>query len=289
VASLPEEKSFSQIIQMPKMTKEELRLAVPIEAENYIPLTISSTHLDFQVIDFHDKDGINHLDLLINVIPKSVVESYVICFKRAGLIPYVLEIESQAIVRSLIKKGQKNPPLLLIDLGVASTSFVIFSDDSVRFTSSVPICSKDLTDEISKKLGNSLSEAEELKIKYGLSKNSKNNIGPIIRPILANLVLEIKKYINFYNNHSSHDYFLSSKEPNSKIEKIIICGGGANLKGFFDFIVNELKILVEIGDPFVNIFEYDQKGCQMIPQQRILSSTTVLGLALRGANEKFKI
>src|SRR3989344_6746533 len=47
VIALPEEKSFSQVIQMPAMTEKELASAVPFEAENYIPLTIDKVYLDF--------------------------------------------------------------------------------------------------------------------------------------------------------------------------------------------------------------------------------------------------
>ncbi len=289
--SLPEEKSFSQVIQMPKMTEEELKLAVPFEAENYIPLPINNVYLDFQIINPHDKDNVNHLDLLINVVPKSIVDSYVSCFKGAGLIPCILEVESQSIARALIKNGQETLPLLLIDIGVSSTSFVIFSRNSVRFTSSIPISSQELTDAISSKLGINLDKAEELKIKYGLNQEGekKYNIAGIIKPILMDLISQIKKYINFYYSHVSYEYLLSDEKSYKKIEKIIICGGGANLKMLHNFLVNELsdlKIPIEIGDPFINISENNKIVNQIITQQKVLSFTTVLGLALRGASDE---
>lgn len=305
-ASLPEEKSFSQVIQMPKMSQEELKLAVPFEAENYIPLPIDKVYLDFQVINFHNKDNINHLDLLINVMPKHIIDSYISCFKKAGLIPYILEVESQSIVRALInskrqeesagqqrnqnsniKNGQENLSLLIIDFGVANTSFIIFSGNSVRFTSSISISSQELTNAISNTLGVSLEKAEELKIKYGLKEDGKKyNIFKAIKPILTDLVSQIRKYIIFYSDHASHEYLLSNGKSDQKIEKIIICGGGANLKGLSDFLRDELKIPVEIGNPLTNIPSYDKIGNQIIHRREIISFTTVLGLALRGANEE---
>ncbi len=115
VASLPEEKSFSQVIQMPEMDKDELKSAVPFEAENYIPLPIDKVYLDFQAINLA-KDGVNycdgdHCDLLIAATPKSIVDSYVSCLKKSGLVPYALEVESQAIARALVN----NPSLILAD------------------------------------------------------------------------------------------------------------------------------------------------------------------------------
>ncbi len=291
--SLPEEKSFSRVIQMPNMTQEELKLAVPFEAENYIPLLIDKVYLDFQIINSHNEKNISHLDLLINVMPKHIVDSYMFCLKKAGLIPYILEVESQSITRALIKpvinklpkatNEEVTPPLLLIDLGVASTSFVIFSSNSVRFTSSIPISSQELTHAISNKLGIDLDKAEELKIKYGLMEEGekKYNITEAVKPLLTDLVLQIKKYISFYSGHVSHEYFLFDGKSEKKIEKIILCGGGANLKGLSDFFINELKIPVEIGNPFINILGHNKT----VDQMKILSFTTALGLALRGASE----
>src|SRR5688572_9935841 len=78
IASLPEEKAFSQIIQMPSMTKEELQTAVPFEAENYIPLTIDKVYLDFEQIASGSRvlgaQKEAHANVLINVMPKTVVD-----------------------------------------------------------------------------------------------------------------------------------------------------------------------------------------------------------------------
>jgi len=278
IVSLPEEKSFSQLIQMPKMTEEELKLAVPFESENYIPLAIDKSYLDFQVINSH-KNNIKHLDLLINAMPKSIVDSYVSCCKKAGLIPCILEVESQAIVRALLKTGENIPSVMLIDLGHDSTSFIIFSGSSMRFTCSIPISSQQLTYAISDSLGINLYKAEALKIKYGLKETEYHNIDKIIRSILHDLATQIKKYIDFYHGHAFHENSLS----NGKIEKVILSGGGANLKNISDFLSKELKVSVELGNPFINIIT--PKKSNFI-HKNLLSFTTALGLALRGASEQ---
>lgn len=280
VVSLPEEKSFLQLIQMPKMTEEELRLALPFEAENYIPLAINKAYLDFQVINLH-KNNSKHLDLLINAMPKFIIDSYMSCCKKAGIIPCILEVESHAIARALLKSGKDIPPVILIDLGCNSTSFIIFSDDSIHFTSSIPISSQQLTNAISDNFGINVHKAETLKIKYGLDKKEKEhyNIDKIITPILHDLVIQIKKYIDFYYRHEFHGNSL----PKDKIEKIILSGGGANLKNISDFLSKELEISVELGNPFTNIILPKKSN---FPHENILSFTTVLGLALRGASEQ---
>jgi len=282
VASLPEEKSFLQVIQMPKMNEEELRLAVPFEAENYIPLPIEEVYLDFQVIS-PIKDYLNHFEVLIVAMPKKVVDSYVSCIKKAGLIPIALEVESEAIVRALIKKETNLSPLILIDLGEDNTDFIVFSGNSIRFTCSIPTASRSLTQAISESLKVNFNKAEKLKMDYGLV-GKKNNIiaqrvSQIITPILEDIVRQIKKYISFYRDHSSYEYLL----PNGKIEKILLCGGGAELKGLIDFMSKHLDIPVEIGDPFVNLLLRKKES---IIKKDKTSFTTAIGLALREIDNK---
>lgn len=281
--ALPEEKSFFQVIQMPKMTEEELKSAVQFEAENYIPLTIDEVYLDFQIIGTHkDKDNLDHSDLLISVMPKPIVDSYVYCSKQAGLVPFILEVESQAIVRALTKKDQDLPPTIFIDLGQNNTSFIIFSGDSIRFTCSLSVYSEQFTQVISKDLGINMGDAEKLKIKYGLipEKGKNYNIEKSLSPVLYDLVSQIKKYIAFYKGHAFHGYSSSATE----IKKIILSGGGANLKGITEFLYKELKLPVEIGNPLINIMA-PRNGVN-IPYEKALSFTTAIGLALRGANNE---
>lgn len=282
IASLPEEKSFSQTIQMPRMTEEELRSAVPFEAENYIPLPIDKVYWDFQHITLSKNEKHeDHQDLLVNVMPKPIVDSYVYCLKKAGLTPCILEIESQAMVRALIKKDESTLPVIFVDFGLTKTSFLIFSANTIRFTSSIPISSQQLTNAIAEKFDISQSKAEELKRRYGLLKQStKYDIAGAIHGVLYDLASQIKKYISFYHGHSSHELSFAD----GKIEKIILCGGGANLKGLKDFLAKELRIPVELGNPLVNILP-EKHNAETIPQEKLLSFTTALGLALRGVSD----
>lgn len=283
VLSLPEEKSFSQVIQMPRMTSEELVSAVPFEAENYIPIPIEKVYLDFEKMPAADKVQ-GHTSVLINAVPKLIVDAYVECFKEAGLVPYALEVESQAITRALVKRGSVNPPLIIIDFGVANTDLIIFLNGGIRFTCSIPISSSQLTQAIADTFKVSVTRAEKIKIKQGLNKKGeqKYNVEKAVSPILHELVLQIKKYINFYYGHASAE----SSLPEMEIEKIILCGGGANLKKMPAFLHKELKIPVELGNPFSNILAQKNGKSYSLPEEKILSFTTALGLALRAVAEE---
>ena len=264
VASLPEEKAFLQVIQMPLMSKQDLQSAVIYEAENYIPLPVEKVYLSFQIVP-SESNRSNHLDILIVALPKTTVNPYVSCLKKAGLKPIALEVESLSICRALIKNENSFSPVLLIDLGANRTGFTVFSGRSLRFTSSISVSSRSFTDIISKTLKVNSLKAEKLKLKYGLKEKKVFNA---LIPAIIDLIEQIQKYLDYYQTHASH------------IKKILLCGGGAQLEGFTDFLSAQLKIKVEISNPWINILPGDFSIPKKL-SKKSLKYTTALGLALR--------
>jgi len=284
VASLPEEKAFLEVIQMPKVSEEELRSAVIFEAENHIPLPIEEVYLDFQIIA-PLQDHLDHHDILITALPKTIVDPYVSCLKKAGLKPLFFEMESSAISRALIKNETARAPVLIVDFGQARTSFIIFSGHSLRFTFSIPVSSQSFTEAIARSMKIDSGKAEKLKAKYGLEIRATKEGGEVFDamiPPLTDLSEQIKKCLEYYQTHASHEHLPESKG----VEKVLICGGGAVLKGLTTLLSQQLGLPVDFGNPWVNIFERDKKEMEKFPAEESLKYTTALGLALRGLRKK---
>ncbi|MBI2450379.1 MAG: pilus assembly protein PilM [Candidatus Nealsonbacteria bacterium] len=243
-ASLPEEKTFMQVIQLPKMEEGEAQKSVYFEAENYIPMPVEKAYVDSQIV-YPLKNHLNHLDVLLAAVPKETVDSYLSVLKKSGLSPLVLESESQAVARALIKDGKSSEPVLLLDLGSSATTFIIFSGYSIRFTTSLLITPR------------------------------KDNLG--------NLAEQIKKYLDYYQTHSAHEHLASSLDGRG-VARIILCGSGANLKGLDDFLAQKLNLPVALGNPWVNILPHPLKEVPELSYGDSLKYTAALGLALRGMN-----
>jgi len=283
VCSLPEEKSFLQIIQMPKIEEAELKKAVLYEAENYVPLPIEEVYIDSQIIP-PVYNHLDHFDVLLVAFPKKIVDSYVACLKKAGLQPKVLELESLATARVLIKNEVVPYSLLIIDLGTLRTSIIIYSGYSLRFTTSISISYSGLVEAVRKEFAVSFSKAEKLLLKYGLvsKKAEGKRVSKSLIPVLVDLVKQVKKYVDYYYSHAFHEHL----PPNERgIKKIILCGRGAELKGVKDFLFGELEIPVELGNPWINILSSLSEKPPLTYSES-LKYTTALGLALRGVREK---
>jgi len=276
VLSLPEERSFLQVISMPKMTAEETKNAVRYEAENYIPFSIDKIYLDSQTISYQEKTQ----EVLLAALPITTVDPYLEVLNQAGLEPLVLETESQAIARSLMKGCKCVSPCLIMDIGAIRTTLIIISGNAPRFSASIPLSANLFTGAIAKTLKIDIKKAEQLKRTCGLkNQNQKEKeVFDALIPVLTDLMEQTKKHIEYY-----HDYAVSKNfsEKDITIKRIIVCGGGGNLLLIDKFLQKDFGLPVEIGNPLINIdFHKD-----LIPKGQLLSFAVAIGLAIRGLKE----
>lgn len=298
--ALPEEKSFIQIIKIPKVSSEKIEELVYYEAENYIPLSVQDVYLDFQLIE-PLKDHLNYHIVLLAAVPRKIVDSYNEVIKEAGFQAFAFETEALAISRAIIPDQISYYPVLLIDMGRSRTQFIIYSGRSVRFSSSINVSSEDFTKKIAKVFNLSLKKAEEKKIKHGIKPQkivhlsgghnhlkkqeiSSQIIFESVRDLLEELKEEIQSHLDYYY---SHDFSEHLPAKDRKIKKIIISGGGAYLKGLPEFLENSFKIKVERGNPWINFSSSDRKIFENYFQEKSLSFTTAAGLLLRDFYKEF--
>ena len=279
VCSLPEEKVFIRIIQLPFMKKEELDEAVKWEAEAHIPLDIDEVYLGWQIIE-PIFSHVDHMDVLIVATPKNLVNSYVSFLKKSGFKPIALEPESVAVVRSLMRDDDLKPTII-VDLGATGTNFVIFSALAIRFTSHIPISGNLLNQAIMKELGVDEKEANQLKIKVGLDKASrsskkKGKVYKALDPVIDSLAKQIRDYIKFYHEHSTHIH-----GPDGAIGQVVLCGGDSLLINLPEVFSKKFKLPVKIGNSLININFSNKKNQLKMSKKESLVYTTALGLALR--------
>lgn len=278
VASLPEEKSFLRVLQMPRMSEQDLKKAVRFEAENYIPFSLDKVYLDSEVITYPESKG-EYVEVLITAMPKKIVDPYIKAIKKAGLIPLALETESQAATRALIKDEVAETPIYLIDFGATSTSFSVYCGNCIRFASFIPIRSEDFTLSIARFINKDREEAEALKKLYGLSNQgvTGRKIAKILEPQVDELAREIKKHIEYYVSYRKSN---SLSDKDKIAEKLLLYGGGAELSGLSEALSKKLKIEIEKINPLVNLSK-QSKDIFAKHKRKPLVFAVAIGLALR--------
>lgn len=150
-ATLPEEKAFVFRTQIPTTAPEEMRSAVEFTIEENVPMSVADVEFDFTVIPCASLEA-GHTDVAVCVVPKKVIEAYFALFTEVGLTVSAFELESQAIARSIIKKGDE-ASYLILNLEQHKTGFYIATAGAVHFTSTMSITTDalpELSEEISK-------------------------------------------------------------------------------------------------------------------------------------------
>jgi len=272
--SLPEEKSFVDIIKLPVLKEtDKIASIVSFEAENVIPFPLADVYFDFEKIETTAKIA-KCQEVILSACPKKIVDGYLKIFQKIDKTPCVMEVESFSVARAITEKNFFYSPFLLVDFGLTRTTLAIFAGKNLRFTCTICPSSEQLTKSIASFFGVSESAGEEIKKKEGLL--GKKDVFEAAIPFLHDMVGQIKHYIDYYKTHWPKCQEFSSA---NSLKKILLCGEGANLKGLAEFLSEELSIEVEKADCLVNIGQ--KKMLQKLEKEDFLGFATAIGLALK--------
>lgn len=280
--SLPEEKSFVRLVSLPLMGEKELKEAIKWVAETEIPMKLNELYLGWELIEEHlGNDDEEHIDVLLTASPKQMVDDYINFLKELNLIPILTAVKSTLVVKGLIKKPKHNnhdDPIIIVDIGAIRTNFIIFNGKSLYFTSSVKIAGNTFDQALAQELKMEHGEARKIKENFGLNKEEKQGqIFDALVPPLTGLTEEINKVLEYYKEHNIH------QKEQLTIKKVVLCGGGALLKGISPHLESALNLNVELGNPWINFDNIDltpKNKLPIIPKEASLAYTAAIGLAL---------
>jgi type IV pilus assembly protein PilM len=292
VMSLPETKTFIKVIeiQQEEDDKESIRSILQRELPRHVPIEMAEAQIDWQEMSGNGKTR----KFLIGAVEKTVADEYVKVAELAGLEVAALEIEAQAIVRSVLpvdkrkeeggffklkRKPEKNNlekinapngPKIILDMGATRTSLIMFDQETIQFTNSFPnISGRKITEKIVAKTKLPFGEAEKAKIICGINpKKCKGAILEIIKDTIDELIKEVVNAEEFYQTHFG---------GGAGKTEIILCGGGSNLSNLAFTLKDKTKREITIADPLINTAGLASKE----GIKDILSHTTSIGLALR--------
>lgn len=271
--ALPEEQAYLANMHLPYVSPKEIRGAVELHLEEYVPLPIADAIFDYTVIDEAAMEREEALDVVVSVLPRLVVEEYLEVFRGTGITPKAFEFESQAMARALIPRGD-NGTFLIADIGKMVTDVFVVASGVVQFSTSLDIGGQHITQAIEKAMGVSAEEAEGLKVKYGLVGGEKEAaLHDAMLAALLDLRTRLLRHYSYWQTHHG-------EKVGGNIECIYLTGGGANLKGLEEYLSAELNIKVTVANPWTNVSSFED----FIPPLQLREShgfSAAIGLALR--------
>lgn len=286
-AALPEERAYISVITLPRLARSQARGVIELELPQKIPLPIEETIFDFEFMPqskiiakdaVMSEDQPPHEDAIVYAFPRTLVQSYLDAYLRAGLTPVIFTMETISLGRALLFSGERNLPTMIVDFGKTRVSFVVVADGLVRFSSTVSVAGEALDQAIAKALNVFLAEAEEAKKQKGLSKDPASQaVFNAILPVVSAVADEIERHVLFWNTHAEHVH-----KSSPEISKIILSGGDANLIGLPEYLSRTLKLPVETGNPWINISSFEDYIPE-IKSNEALAFSAAIGLGLAAA------
>ncbi len=239
IFSIPAASSFVITVALPRLSYKEIEQAVPFEARKYVPVPLSEVVLDWDILETDEERGT--IEVLLVVVPKEILEKFKRIASLAGLSLRAVEVEVISAVRSLA--GNELIPLALVILGHQTTTLTVVDKGRVRRSHHFTRGSQEITAALERGLGIERPRAETLKREIGVSERiEERETSSLIEPFLDTLFAELGRVTAGYNRRASR-----------KIQRIILAGGGANLKGIVEIAATHFGIEVARGNPFSRV------------------------------------
>jgi len=226
---------------LPRMASENIEGAVMIEAENSIFETLDDMYCDYEVLaDIGEK-----MDVLFVASQKDHINHVLDSFSQAELEIVSITVDNIAIANCYIAFEERkalSESVVLVNIGHEVSNIAIIDRGRLRFIRNVAFGGLDVTRELASVYEVDLETAEKIKRQPELWDNIGLNVRNVLKKSSSNLLEAIFRSME----HSV------SRQKIGKVDKILLTGGGAILKGIDSFIFETLGISTEKWNPLAS-------------------------------------
>lgn len=270
IVSLPESKVYLHAFEFPKqLGEEELRRAIPFEAEGVLPLTLDEVYYD---VLFH-RSRLDTQHVLFAAAPRRIVDGYLTALHDGGLVPIAFDVESAALARSIV--GERSDPVLVADIGGRATVISVVEREAVHSAVTISVAGDAFTESIAATLRIPPEEAEARKRREGLTGGAGEALTKALADVLVPLIQELRRTAQYHEMHTGRT-----------ARELLLAGGSAQLPGIVEHLASETGLTVRIGDPWATRDVQVPEHVPAIDRARLAETrgafATVVGLALRG-------
>jgi len=243
----------------PKMNRRELKDAILLRLEKYSPFALDEAILDFKTLGPQREAGAIKDNVMVVAARKDIVSDHISTLRKAGLEPTGISVIPFALQAAVKKFGHVRPDetVCLLDIGAEFTDMVFMKGERLDLARMITTAGNAVTEAMTVaitteegQLALDAYDAENLKRKYGLPSEDDadrlpsgvmvKRLATLQRPALERFVAEVNRSIDYYRREFGE----------TKIDRLLLCGGTAAMKGLREYIQSNLGIPAEIFDPF---------------------------------------
>jgi len=268
VIGLPSSKTFTTIVDIPMMGEAELKDTIKYQIDQYIPMAIDETKVDWALLgqSLHDA---KQQEVLLASTANVYTEERLEFIEGLGFNVIAAEPDPIAMVRSLLPSDALDARLI-IDVGERSTDLAITYADSPRLVRTIPMGLRSLVKAAVQNLNVQDDQARQFILKFGLAPDRlEGQVYHSIESTLDNFANELIKSIKFFQ----------TRYPNTPVGGILLSGFSSIVPQFGEYITAKTGVASSIANPWqrVRVAQVDQQQLGSIASE----FATVIGLAQR--------
>ncbi len=266
--SLPGHATFSRFAKLPPVERKGVENLVKFEAVQQIPYDIEEVEWDYQVFASDDSPEV---EVGIFAVTRERVEEKLSLWGEAGLAPDEITLGPVAAYNAIaydLAFTEDSPGTVIVDVGTVATDLIIAERGRV-WIRTFPIGGHHFTEVLAETFKLDYRKAETLKREAETSKY-KRHIFQALKPILSDLVEDVKRSINYYTE--THE--------EAKLERVIGLGSTFKLLGLRKLMSQQLGMEVYRIESFKRA---TVEGSAAVEFDTVsLNMASAYGLALQG-------
>lgn len=256
-------------VDLPWLPPEELKSSLAYSVDDLLPVPVDSVYLDFCALEEVVTDGARMLRGLLVAAPRELVQANLRAVQEAGLKPAAVDLAPFAVLRTV---GADGPVFgedaeagfgssggtgveALVEVGAGVTTVIVHEHGVPRFVRLLPMGGQNITEAIAERLGLDSAQAEVIKqeLSHGsylpdLFDGSGRAADPAaveraIDTSLTAFVTEVRGSLDFY----------ASSPASLPIERLVLTGGGARLRGLAEKLRGVVTSPVGPGSAFSGV------------------------------------
>lgn len=214
---LPAGQAICRLVNMPKMTTEQLMMNLPYEFSDFIQGEAEQYYCDYAVCapDQGDEENAG-LPMMAAVASKQRLAEYVQVFQKAGIRLKTILPQEMALIHLAQAQEGEAAEHFFIDLGHQHTRVTAVWKDRVQATREIPLGGRNIDLAIAQETGADAFLANT----YKTTNFQDVQASPVVAEICERIAVEIYKVINFYR----------FTYRSSNLEGVFLVGGGAALE-----------------------------------------------------------
>ncbi len=243
-----------------------------MEAGQRSPFDVDNITLDYKVLSKNPDN--NEMEVLLVAAKNPVMQGYIDLLYEAGLRPLVVDVDAFAVTNAYLLSAPEEDlkkVVSVINVGENLTNLTFLKNGTYHSTRDIATACDFFLKTLMKNLKVDREEASS--ILRGKNVDPQNQA--IVNRGIEFAAEELSVGIDL-----AFGYFQSS-ENNLKVEKMVLCGGGATIRNLAGILAKRHNVEVEIANPLAHVAYDEKRFTGPIPENISTILTVATGLALR--------